>query len=104
MSYYVGKTSVNEVIGLIISHRRKLLKISQGDFAQLLGLSNSSLSKIESGQTVLSVETLFLILSLLRITLDEFNQMLKMMVKLLQFKHKIYVYNPKDLNQKIEDI
>jgi transcriptional regulator with XRE-family HTH domain len=104
MSYYIGKTSVNEVIGLIISHRRKLLNISQGNFANLLGLSNSSLSKIESGQTVLNVENLFLVLSLLRLTLDEFNKLLKAMVRTLQTEHKIYVYNPKDLNQDIENI
>lgn len=104
MKYYVAKTSIHEVIGLVISQRRKFLGIAQGEFAKLLNLSNSSLSKIESGQTALHIENLFLILSLLGLTLEQFHNTLKISVELLQTEHKIYVYSPKDLKQNLEDI
>ena len=104
MEYYVSKASIHEVIGLVISQRRKFLKISQGEFSKLLSLSNSSLSKIESGQTALHIENLFLILSLLGLTLEQFHNVLKISVELLQTKHKVYVYNPKHLKQNLDDI
>ncbi|WP_180170408.1 helix-turn-helix domain-containing protein [Acinetobacter sp. YH12027] len=104
MKYYVSKTSIHEVIGLVISQRRKFLGIPQGKFAQLLNLSNSALSKIESGQTALHIENLFLILSLLGLTLEQFHNILKISVELLQTKHKVYVYSPKDLKQNLENI
>ena len=80
------------------------MKISQGEFSKLLSLSNSSLSKIESGQTALHIENLFLILSLLGLTLEQFHNVLKISVELLQTKHKVYVYHPKDLKQNLDDI
>lgn len=96
----VGKTSLNEVIGVIISSRRKALGLKQKDFSDLIGLTDSSVSKIEKGSTALNIESLFIILSVLNISLDEFKELLQLSIYILIYDEKIYVYTPNDLKSR----
>lgn len=96
----IGKTSLNEVIGVIVSAKRKSLGLKQKDFSDLIGLTDSSVSKIEKGSTSLNIESLFIILSVLNITLDEFRDLLQLSLYILMYKEKIYVYLPNDLKPK----
>lgn len=93
----VGKTSLNEVIGVIISSKRKSLNLKQREFSDLIGLTDSSVSKIEKGHTALNIESLFIILSVLGIALDEFKDLLQLSLYILSYEENIYVYVPNDL-------
>lgn len=95
-----GKISINEVIGLIISNYRKSKNMKLKDLASLLGLTNSSISKVEKGQTALTLENFINILSFLDINLDIFKKYLQMCIYILVVNEKIYVYSANDLKQK----
>jgi transcriptional regulator with XRE-family HTH domain len=56
------------LIGGVVQNQRKFLNLQQGDVAQQLGLSQSAYSRIESGDTVMSVTQLRQIATLLRTT------------------------------------
>ncbi|MGE8080963.1 helix-turn-helix domain-containing protein [Peribacillus loiseleuriae] len=58
-------------IGLIIQERRKQLNISQKELADKLGVTNSFLSKIESGKSRINLKRLSQIGDIL--SLDIFN-------------------------------
>lgn len=96
----VGKTSLNEVIGVIISSRRKALGLKQKEFSDLIGLTDSSVSKIEKGSTALNIESLFIILSVLNISLEDFKEFLQLSIYILIYDEKIYVYTPNDLKSR----
>lgn len=94
---YEGKVNIHNIIGLVISQRRKYLGMSQKRFAEYLEVTNSSVSKIEAGSTVLSLDNLILALSVLDFELDALSYLLKNLVQLLEDKYNIYVFSPRDL-------
>lgn len=53
------KTSYAAVLGQVIEEKRNSLGISQGEMAQKLHLSQSSLSRLETGKAVMSTEQLY---------------------------------------------
>ncbi len=60
------KITHGEVLGRIIEHRRRQLKLKQEPFAQSLGITQSGYSRIEKGLTAVSVHQLQVIAPVLR--------------------------------------
>lgn len=60
-----SETSYPAVIGRILEHERKKLGFDQGDVANKLGLTQSAWSRIERGQSGLSMEHLIKISEIL---------------------------------------
>lgn len=65
MSEYAEKFAVN------LKNMRKQRKLTQKEFAQLLGYSEKTVSKWECGASIPPVETLFKISSILKVSVDE---------------------------------
>lgn len=61
-----GIVPYSALIGGVVQNQRKLLSLQQGDVAQQLGLSQSAYSRIESGDTIMSVTQLRQIAALFR--------------------------------------
>lgn len=54
----IGVVPYSALLGGVVQNQRKFLNLQQGDIAQQLGLSQSAYSRIESGDTVMSVTQL----------------------------------------------
>lgn len=59
-----------KLIGSRISQKRKELKITQKQLSELIGISNTHICSIESGEKTPSLETLLKICNVLGITID----------------------------------
>lgn len=62
----------DQVIGLRIKYRREEIGIKQEALAQLLGLSQETLSDYETGKTGIYADVLFLVAKLLKVDVDYF--------------------------------
>lgn len=62
------KITYDELLGRIIEHRRKGLELLQGPFAEALGVTQSAYSRLEKGQSAMTVTQLRTIAPLLRMT------------------------------------
>lgn len=60
----------NALVGQVIQRHREILGKNQGEVAQALGLTQSAYSRVESGQTALTVSHLRSLASTLRTTPD----------------------------------
>lgn len=52
------KLTYQALVGYVLQHQRKRLKLEQGVFATQIGISQSAFSRIESGSTAASVSQL----------------------------------------------
>lgn len=65
---YIAGMDINK-IGISIKERRKFLKISQGDLAEISGISERTLRDIEKGLANPELETLIKIIEVLGLEL-----------------------------------
>jgi len=54
------KTTFSAVLGVVLSGLRQEKNIEQGEFSQLMGLSQASYSRLESGKSTFSVDQMFM--------------------------------------------
>ncbi len=62
------KITYGELLGKIIDYRRKQLGLLQAPFAEALGITQSGYSRLEKGQSAMSVVQLQIVARLLRCT------------------------------------
>jgi len=60
------KITYGEILGKVIEHRRKQLGLHQGPLAHALGITQSGYSRLEKGQSSMSVVQLQTVATLLR--------------------------------------
>ena len=58
-------------VGLRVEKRRRMLKITQEELANLIGLTRTSITNIESGKQRCTLDTLYRIATSLRVSLIE---------------------------------
>ena len=68
---YNESMNINERIGALVATWRKRSRLSQDALAQLLGLQQAAISKIETGKQTLTVEQLLRITETCDITFEE---------------------------------
>jgi transcriptional regulator with XRE-family HTH domain len=59
-----------EEIGFVIKSKRRLLKYSQNDLAELSGLSDRTIRSIEKGETGASIQSLITVLNVLGLQIN----------------------------------
>jgi transcriptional regulator with XRE-family HTH domain len=78
------QTTYSAVLGVVLSGLRKERLIEQGEMAALMGLSQASYSRLESGKSSFSVDQMFQAASALGISGEEINQRLNNTISQLQ--------------------
>jgi transcriptional regulator with XRE-family HTH domain len=78
------KTTFSAVLGVVLSGLRQEKNIEQGEFSQLMGLSQASYSRLESGKATFSVDQMFMAAKALKIEnvelLDRLNNTIENLV------------------------
>lgn len=67
------KFNDKEFIAERIKYHRKMQNLTQAELAEMVGLSDQHLSRIESGAYIPSLKTFFLLVKVLKIDLREFG-------------------------------
>lgn len=57
----IGITSFPAVLGTVISNQRKAMNIGQSELANKLGVTASTLSRIENGESAMTIDQLYLV-------------------------------------------
>lgn len=100
-SNYNFSTTVSHVTGALLHCLRELKGINQTDMAQKIEMSTSGLSKLEKGETNISIEQIFIFAQQFGLKSSEFMYLLESSIEVINQK-SIFVANTKSKIVQIE--
>ena len=102
-SNYNFSTTVSHVTGALLHCLRELKGINQTDMAQKIEMSTSGLSKLEKGETNISIEQIFIFAQQFGLKSSEFMYLLESSIEVINQK-SIFVANTKSKIVQIEKL
>lgn len=91
MENFIYQTKLNCVLGQLVSAYRSNKKLDQYEAANLMKISKSSMSKLESGHMNFNIQHLFVLCEVYQVDLITLVSDLVEAIKILE-KNKVYVF------------
>lgn len=91
MASHIWSASLNTTVGCIFRHLRNVANIDQAVVAEAVKLPTSTISKLESGSTNITIEYTFALCLFYEITLTEFARVVEMTLVELE-KERVFIY------------
>lgn len=98
MATYIWSAPLNMAVGCIFKHFRILRNLDQAEAAESSGLVASTISKLESGSTNITIEHVFILCATYKISLSDFARVIELAVIELH-KEKVFVYSEKSVEK-----
>lgn len=98
MATYIWSAPLNMAVGCIFKHFRILRNLDQAEAAERSGLVASTISKLESGSTNITIEHVFILCAAYNISLSNFARVIELAVVELH-KEKVFVYSEKSVEK-----
>lgn len=98
MATYIWSAPLNMAVGCIFKHFRILRNLDQAEAAEISGLVASTISKLESGSTNITIEHVFILCAAYKISLSDFARVIELAVIELH-KEKVFVYSEKSVEK-----
>ena len=98
MATYIWSAPLNMAVGCIFKHFRILRNLDQAEAAESSGLVASTISKLESGSTNITIEHVFILCATYKISLSDFARVIELAVVELH-KEKVFVYSEKSVEK-----
>ena len=98
MATYIWSAPLNMAVGCIFKHFRILRNLDQAEAAESSGLVASTISKLESGSTNITIEHVFILCAAYKVSLSDFARVIELAVIELH-KEKVFVYSEKSVEK-----
>lgn len=98
MATYIWSAPLNMAVGCIFKHFRILRNLDQAEAAEISGLVASTISKLESGSTNITIEHVFILCAAYKVSLSDFARVIELAVIELH-KEKVFVYSEKSVEK-----
>ncbi len=98
MATYIWSAPLNMAVGCIFKHFRILRNSDQAEAAESSGLVASTISKLESGSTNITIEHVFILCAAYKVSLSDFARVIELAVIELH-KEKVFVYSEKSVEK-----
>lgn len=98
MATYIWSAPLNMAVGCIFKHFRILRNLDQAEAAESSGLVASTISKLESGSTNITIEHVFILCAAYKVSLSDFARIIELAVIELH-KEKVFVYSEKSVEK-----
>lgn len=98
MATYIWSAPLNMAVGCIFKHFRILRNLDQAEAAEISGLVASTISKLESGSTNITIEHVFILCATYKVSLSDFARVIELAVIELH-KEKVFVYSEKSVEK-----
>ena len=101
MASYIWSASLNMTAGCIFKHFRHVSNMDQATAAEISKLPASTISKLESGSANITIEHIFILCGIYKISLRDFAQVVELAVLELQ-KEKVFTYLEKSESESLK--
>lgn len=98
MATYIWSAPLNMAVGCIFKHFRILRDLDQSEAAESSGLVASTISKLESGSTNITIEHVFILCAAYKVSLSDFARVIELAVIELH-NEKVFVYSEKSVEK-----
>lgn len=91
MASYIWCTSLNAATGAVLRHLRNTANKDQATVAEAVNLPTSTISKLESGSANITIEYIYMLCQLYKVSLTDFGTLVELAsIELL--REKVYIY------------
>lgn len=91
MASYIWCTSLNAATGAVLRHLRNTANKDQATVAEAVNLPTSTISKLESGSANITIEYIYMLCQLYKVSLTNFGTLVELAsIELL--REKVYIY------------